>query len=475
MVEKTLQAMSLGGIYDHVGFGFHRYSTDSEWQVPHFEKMLYDQAMLTLAYTEAHQATGNNQYGKTAQQILTYVLRDMTAPEGGFYSGEDADSEGEEGKYYVWEEKEIRAILSPEESEVVVPLFNVQHVGNFKEEATGRRTGKNILHMTRAPGEVASDLGIPEEDLQRIVEQARQKLFAARTQRVHPHKDDKILVDWNGLMIAALARGAQVFGEPAYAEAARHGVDFILKNMVSAHGRLLHRFREGQSAVLANLDDYAFLIWGLLELYEATFDASQLEAALRLNDELLAHFWDDRAGGFYFTADDGEPLLVRKKEVYDGAIPSGNSVAALNLLRMGRITARPDFEARSLQIGHTFSGSVSQSPSVHTQLMLAVDFWLGPSYEVVIAGHSGAMDTHAMLKAVRRLYVPNKVVLLRPIEEETPPITRIAEYTKHQLSINNKATAYVCLNYHCKVPTADIGKMLEQFGSPPQRGQPRMN
>ena len=461
MVGKTLHAMRLGGVYDHVGFGFHRYSTDPIWLVPHFEKMLYDQALLAMAYTEAYQATRKAEYADTAREVFSYVLRDMRASTGAFYSAEDADSEGEEGKFYLWTVEEIRQVLSAEESDLVTTAFNVEKEGNFSDEATGRRSGRNILHLRRGLQEVASDLKMPEQQLKTHVERARKKLFAAREKRIHPHKDDKILADWNGLMIAALAKGARVLGEPGYAEAAKGASDFILHHMRNPNGRLLHRYRDGEAALPANVDDYAFLIWGLIELYETTFEVRYLQRALELNNDLVKHFWDEEAGAFYFTADDAEKLLVRQKDIYDGAIPSGNSVAALNLLRLGRISGSTDLEEKAVKIGRAFSKAVRQSPSAYTQLLLAVDFATGPSYEVVIAGKAGAEDTKAMIRALRVHFLPNKVVILRPTEEESPNITRIAEYTKYQSSIDGKATAYVCLNYTCKLPTTDSGKMLE--------------
>ena len=461
MVEKTLQAMRRGGIYDQVGFGFHRYSTDSQWLVPHFEKMLYDQAMLAMAYTEAYQATGKEDYGKTAREIFTYVLRDMTAPEDGFYSAEDADSEGEEGKFYLWTQEEVRQALGNEEADFVARVFNIEKDGNFAEQATRRRSGVNILHLTKALGELASYLNLSQHDLQKHLELIRQKLFAYREKRVHPMKDDKVLTDWNGLMIAALAKGAQAFDEPQYAEAACRAADFILGNMRKPDGRLLHRYRDSQAGVEANLDDYAFLVWGLIELYEAIFDARHLEVALELTSDMVRHFWDEDGSGLYLTPDDGESLFVRKKEIYDGAIPSGNSVAMLNLLRLGRMTATSALEEKAARIGSAFSGSVKQSPSAHTQLMVALDFGIGPCYEVVIAGNAQAEDTKAMVKALRTRFLPNKVVLLNPGERESPEIAKLAEFTKNQSSINGKATAYVCMNYNCKLPTTDINKMLE--------------
>jgi uncharacterized protein YyaL (SSP411 family) len=464
MVEKTLQAMRQGGIYDHIGFGFHRYSTDAEWFLPHFEKMLYDQAMIAMAYIEAYQATGKEEYKKTAREIFTYVMRDMTSQGGGFYSAEDADSEGEEGRFYLWTEGEIRQILDKDEADLFIKVFNVEKGGNFREEATGKGTGGNILYLKKSPHEIASQLKIPEGEIESRIETARQKLFDVRERRVHPHKDDKILTDWNGLMIAALSKGAQAFNEPSYTEAAGRAADFLLKNTRKPDGRLLHRYRDGQADIGGNVDDYAFLIWGLIELYESTFDANYLQTAINLNSDLIKHFWDDKGGGFYFTPDDGESLIVRQKEIYDGAIPSGNSVAMLNLLRLGRMTGNPDFEEKAATIGRAFSNRVKQFPGAFTQLMVALDFAIGPSYEVVIVGNSQSEDTKAMLNTLGRQFVPNKVVLLRPTEKESPDVIRIAEFTKNQSSLGGKATAYVCLNYVCKLPTTDISKMLELLG-----------
>jgi uncharacterized protein YyaL (SSP411 family) len=461
MVEKTLQQMRRGGIYDHVGYGFHRYSTDSHWLVPHFEKMLYDQALLAMAYIEVYQVMGKDEYGKTAREIFTYVLRDMMRPGGGFYSAEDADSEGVEGKFYVWSLQEVRQILEPAEAALVAKVFNMRKDGNFTEEATRKRTGKNILHLKKSAGEVASDLKVTEQALQKRLNKTLNKLLIHREARVHPHKDDKILTDWNGLMIAALAKGAQVFDEPQYAEAARSAAGFVLKTMRAKDGRLLHRYRDGQTAIAANVDDYAFLIWGLLELYEATFEVGHLETALALNTDFIAHFWDGEGGGFYFTPDDGEELLVRQKEIYDGAIPSGNSVAIVNLLRLARMTGNPDLEKKAERIGAVFSANVREAPSAHTLFMAGVDFGIGPSYEVVIVGNPEATDTREMIQKLRRPFIPNKVVLLRSPDRSGPGVERLAEFTKHQTAIDNKATAYVCLNYNCKLPTTDAAEMLE--------------
>jgi uncharacterized protein YyaL (SSP411 family) len=461
MVEKTLQGMRRGGIYDHVGFGFHRYSTDSEWLLPHFEKMLYDQALLAMAYIEAYQATGTEDYGKTAREIFTYVLRDMTGPEGGFFSAEDADSEGEEGKFYLWTQEQVREAVGDEDADFINRAFNIQKDGNFAGEANGKKSGANILHLRKPLDEIASDLNLSRQDFDTRLKTARQKLFNYRAKRVHPLKDDKILTDWNGLMIAALAKGAQAFDEPEYAEVASRAADFILGNMRKADGRLWHRHRGEWTGVDANLDDYAFLVWGLIELYEATFDTSHLQYALELSDDMVRHFWDDAGGGLYLVPDDGERLLVRKKDIHDTALPSANSAAMLNLLRLGRMTGNSDLEERAAKIGRAFSVSVKESPAAYTQLMAALDFAIGPSYEVVVAGNPDAEDTRTMTRELRRRFLPNKVVLLNHSDRDVPEIVKLAEFTKNQSSIGGKATAYVCVNHSCKSPTTDVNKMFE--------------
>jgi hypothetical protein len=461
MVVKTLQSMQNGGIYDHIGFGFHRYSTDSHWLVPHFEKMLYDQAMLAMAYIETYQATGIKEFEETAKEIFTYVLRDMTDKKGGFYSAEDADSEGVEGKFYVWTEDEIRQVLKGDEADLIINVYSIDKTGNFRDEASGENTGANILHLEKSLTEVAFKNKESVDGLKERVESVRQKLFDVRNERIHPHKDDKILTDWNGLMIAALAKGAQAFNEPKYAEAAKRAADFILTGMRREDGRILHRYRDGHTAILANADDYAFLIWGLLELYETVFDVDYLQTALDLNGEMIKYFWDEQDGGFYFTADDAEELIVRQKEIYDGAIPSGNSVAVSNLFRLARITANTDYEDKANKIMLAFSKDVESAPSGYTQMMIALGFGIGPSYEIVIVGDPEAEDTKEMLDSLGKHFIPYKVVLLKRDDQETADITRIAEYTEYHSSFNGKATAYVCLDFACKMPVTNTEEMLK--------------
>ncbi|HME44829.1 MAG TPA: thioredoxin domain-containing protein [Syntrophorhabdales bacterium] len=464
MVERTLQAMRLGGIYDHVGFGFHRYSTDQMWTVPHFEKMLYDQATLALAYTEAYQLTTKVEYAKTAREILTYVLRDMRSEEGGFFSAEDADSEGEEGKFYLWTESELEEVLGREDAGLIAKVYNTQLAGNFSEEASGRRGGGNILYLKQPLHELAAFFGLTPNELEARVERARTKLFEARRTRIHPLKDDKVLTDWNGLMIAALAKGAQALTEPAYGDAAVKAADFILERMRGKDGRLLHRFREGEASIQGNLDDYAFVIWGLLELYELTFEAIYLQHASGLTADLITHFWDTEQGGFFFTPDDGEALLMRKKEIYDGAIPSGNSASMLNLLRLGRLTGRADLEEKGAQIARLFSRKVELFPAAFTQLLVGLDFSIGPSHELVIVGKREADDTNLFVQTLRARFIPNKVVLLKPVDEQAREIVRLAPYAEPYTALRGRATAYVCSNYSCQLPTTDPGEMLRLLG-----------
>jgi len=460
MVEKTLQEMRLGGMYDHVGFGFHRYSTDPSWLLPHFEKMLYDQAMLAMAYTEAYQATGKKEYEKTAREILTYVLRDMTSPEGGFYSAEDADSEGEEGKFYVWTEGELKETLGDKDAELIITNFNTSKSGNFTEEAGGHQSGANILHLKKPLSETAPSYEISEEEFSERIEKTRVTLFNEREKRIHPYKDDKILTDWNGLMIAAFSMAGRTFNDPEYTKAASKAANFLLKDLRDSNGKLLHRFRNGHAGITANIDDYAFLIWGLLELYESTFDVAYLKAALALQDNLDKGFWDNKYGGYYFTSNDAEELISRQKEIYDGAIPSGNSVAGLNLLKLSRITGNVEYEKKADQLGKAFSETISSGPMAYTLFMMGLDFGLGPSYEVVIVGDPEAENTKSMIEAIRKSYSPSKVVLLRG-KEENAEIIEFADFTKAQSSIDGKATAYVCLNHVCNLPTTDVNKMLE--------------
>jgi uncharacterized protein YyaL (SSP411 family) len=458
MVTHTLRKMRLGGIWDHVGFGFHRYSTDQVWLVPHFEKMLYDQALATMAYTAAWQVTGEPLFRRTAEEIVAYVLRDMTDAAGGFYSAEDADSEGEEGLFYVWRPHQVRAVVGEEDGDLFNDVYGITKNGNFLEEATGERTGRSIPHLKGHYAAVAKARGMTFDELEGRLEPVRKKLFEAREERIHPLKDDKVLTDWNGLMIAALARAAQAFDEPRYEAAARKAADFALAELRDEDGRLFKRWRGGRAGLAGTLEDHAFLTWGLLDLYEATFDVRYLEEALAVTETMIAHFADEESGGFFLSADDTQDLLVRGKEAYDGAIPSGTSVAAWNLLRLARITGRADLEEEAAGALRSHSKAVSRNPGVHTQLMAALDFAIGPSYEVVIAGDPEAEDTRAMTRAFRERFVPHKVLLQRP-PGDAPRITQLSPFTKSQSS-SGDVIAYVCRDFACKLPTGDVETAL---------------
>jgi uncharacterized protein YyaL (SSP411 family) len=454
MAENTLNAMRNGGIHDQLGGGFHRYSTDAQWLVPHFEKMLYDQAMMVLAYVEAFQATRKKEYAETAKSTIAYVLRDLTAPSGGFLCAEDADSEGKEGKFYVWTADEIRSALGGEDSEVAIRTFNVSPEGNFVEPMKGGPKGENILHFKGTCAELAGG-----RDAERL-DSIRMKLFKHREKRQRPHRDDKVLTDWNGLMIAAIARAAQVLDIPEYADAASRAASFILENLLDNRGRLLHRFRDGEAAVTANADDYAFLIWGLMELYETDFDAGHLRDALRLNDEFLQHFWDDKNGGFHFTADDQEGLIARTRDIHDSAIPSANAVAMLNLLKLARIAGNSGLDDKADRAMRAFSSLMRESPLSCVHAMLAVDFAVGPAAEVVISGKPGSADTAAMLRALRGVFHPNKVVLLRPAGKAAAAVDDLAPYLKDYPVTKGKSTAYVCRGSVCGMPVSEPARML---------------
>lgn len=456
MVEKTLQSMRRGGIYDQIGFGFHRYSTDSSWTVPHFEKMLYDQALSSMAYIEAYQATGKKEYQNTAEEIFKYVLRNMTHPEGGFYSAEDADSEGEEGKFYLWTAAETKEELA-DNFAFVKKTYDLSIEGNYIDEIHQGRTGKNILHLKSSPEFVAAKLRMEKADFIDKLEKARQTLFDARERRVHPAKDDKILTDWNGLMIAAFAKAAQAFDQPKYSDVARKAAGFILENMKTSGGRLLHRFRDGEAAIAGNVDDYAFFILGLLELYEATFIIKYLSEAVQLQETMNEHFWDTESGGFFFTADDSEQLLVRQKEVQDGAVPSGNSIGLLNLVRLARSTGETDFESKAAQMAKALASEVARMPSQNTMFLTALDFLLGPSYEIIIAGDPEFQDTINMLKALRTEFVPNKIIHLKATNDSD--LQKLASFTKDIQPVDKRATAYICRNFACSTPTTDLNQL----------------
>jgi uncharacterized protein len=462
MVQKTLDSMSFGGIFDQIGYGFHRYSTDRMWILPHFEKMLYDQAMISLVYIEAYQLTNINKYKHMAERIFEYIINDMKSNEGAFYSAEDADSEGEEGKFYLWSVDEIKTILDKADVELAMKAFGMKNEGNFKHEIADESFGLNILHFEKSIANLSSELNMPISQLEGQLEHIRTKLIQVRKKRIRPLRDDKILTDWNGLMIAALAKAGAVFNNESYIKFAATAADFFL-NSIGKNGRLLHRYRNGEWNFYANIDDYSFLIFGLIELYEANFETRYLMKAISLSEELIKLFWDEIDGGFYFTPKDGEEIIVRTKEIYDGAIPSGNSISLLNLLRLSRISGNLKLGEYADKLQTAFSNTVKDNPLGHTQMLANIDYLLGTSYEIVVSGNKDAKDTKEMISELNKRFIPNKVVILNPVDEHDSDILNIAPYTKDQKAIDGKATAFVCKNFSCGTPTTSITEMLKSF------------
>ncbi len=447
MVEKTLMSMRQGGMFDHIGFGFHRYSTDARWFLPHFEKMLYDQAMLAIAYTEVYQATKNEHYKNVVDEIFTYLTRDMRDSKGGFYSAEDADSEGVEGKFYVWSHSEIKQVLNDDEAAFLIKLFNITEDGNYLEEATKEKTETNILYLKD---------NLSKDQLEQL-KPIRQKLFGLREKRIHPYKDDKILTSWNGLLIAALSKAAKAFGDKRYAKYAQDIADFIFSNMYKGD-KLFHRYRENDVSISGHLDDYAFLIWGLLELYEATFEIKYLEKALELNEYTLKYFWDEKNGGFYFTSSESNENIVRQKEFYDGAIPSGNSISMLNLFKLYKITSDLRLKEYVRKLEQSFYSYVKQSPVSHTFFLMSFNDVCGLSYEIVVVGDKEKEDTRLVLRSIYEQYLPNKIVVLK--DSDSSSLLKIAKYTESMKTIDDKATVYICQDGKCNQPVTNTDKII---------------
>ena len=462
MVVRTLRAMHAGGVWDHVGKGLHRYSTDREWLVPHFEKMLYDQATFSMACIEAWQVTGHDDLRAAAEETFEYVLRDLLDPGGAFHSAEDADSEGEEGLFYVWTMDELVEVLGAQDAHLVALAYGADDEGNFREEATGDQTERNILHRPLDQRErlLRENLD-PDEVLERMPA-LLEKLMAVRVDRVRPFLDDKVLTDWNGLMIAALASGAKAFDAPRYRDAAARAADFVLTNLVREDGRLVKRWRAGDADHDAMLEDHAFLAWGLVELYEATGEVRWLREAQRIADLALEHFWDEDGGGFFLSPDDGETLFVRAKDVYDGAIPSGNSVMALVLARLARMTGRVAYEERAWGVLEAFSGQLQRMASGHTQLLLALDFLRGPSSEVVVVSGGDGPEAEVASR-IFRPFLPRKVVL--HLHAGAKGLKELAPYAAElPASEDAAATLFVCREFTCSAPTTSIDEALAAIG-----------
>ena len=460
MVEKTLKAIRTGGIYDHLGGGIHRYSTDAQWRVPHFEKMLYDQALLVMACTEAYQVTGNPEYKKTVEEIIGYVMRALHSPEGAFFSAEDADTPEGEGAFYVWTLKEFEHILGKEDAAHAAMVFGLSPQGNYQDSERG--SGYNILLRKLPLENIAVSLQIPEPELEMRIESICSRLLAAREQRVRPSLDDKVLSDWNGLFIAALAQAGRVFDNQTYVNGAKTAMQFILTRMRIDDGGLLHRYRDGDAAITGFADDYAFIINALIELYETIFDEHYLATALKLNEYFVEHFNDTQNGGFFTVSDTAEALIIRKKEIYDGAIPSCNSVAFMNLIRLSRLTGDASLEENASALSRCFAGTVNQSPSAYTWFLCGLDQLVQP-HEIVIVGDAGAEDTKELILALRSKYLPSVMVMQFAPGAQAEALTDLAPFTRNLSMIDGKATAYVCSGHACSLPVTDPEAILAQI------------
>jgi len=448
MVTDTLAAMARGGIYDHLGGGFHRYATDAKWLVPHFEKMLYDQALISQVCIEAYTIGGDPELARVVRETLDYVLRDMTDVHGGFYSAEDADSEGEEGTFYLWTPAQTRAVLGPQQAALFDAYYGVTEQGNFEHQTS-------ILNVTEALDAVAAQHRLAPAELGQALDAARMRLFQAREERIRPHRDDKIITAWNGLFISALAKAGSVLSEEKYLVAAQKAADFVLSNMVQ--GDRLHRsMAQGRLSGPGFLEDYAFFIAGLLDLYEATFQVIWLVEAETLAQRMIELFSDKAGGALFMTAHDSEPLLIRNKPDYDGAVPSGNSVAALVLLRLHCVNSEPLFLGQAEQILRGLSTRTQQSPMALTYLMGALDFLLGPCAEITIVGKPQDQLTQQMIEVIHAAYLPNAVILLRDSGREKQVLDSIAPFTRAQVAVDGQTTAYVCENRVCKRPATSL-------------------
>ncbi|MCY3543158.1 MAG: thioredoxin domain-containing protein [Chloroflexi bacterium] len=442
MVELTLQRMAMAGIYDQIGGGFHRYSTDNFWLVPHFEKMLYDNALLVRLYLHAYQITGNPMYRRIVEETLEYIRREMTSPEGGFYSAQDADSEGVEGKFFIWLPQEIEDALSEEDGDIVCRYYGVTPHGNFE--------GRNILRVAMDAANLSRDEGLSAAEFSELLTRSRDKLLEVRNRRIAPGLDDKILTSWNGLTLAAFAEAAAVLGRDDYADIAEHSAEFLLANLLH-DDRLLRTYKDGTAKLNGYLEDYAFLIDGLLALHEVNFSRETLDAAITLGNDMIELFWDTASGQFFDTGHDHEQLVVRPKDLTDNAIPCGSSMAVSVLLRLAVITGDGDMERRASEALRSVRQLMMTFPTAAGTWLGALDFYLSRPKEVAIIGGRDDAETGSLLAEVYRNYVPNRILLCASEGDDDTGLPLLTERRK----IDGKATAYVCENYVCQLPVTD--------------------
>lgn len=464
MVLETLQRMAHSGMVDHIGGGFHRYATDERWHVPHFEKMLYDQAQLAVSYLEAYQLTRDASYAAVARDILSYVQRVMTHPQGGFYSAEDAESAideinpslKEEGGWYVWTRAELGELLSPDELALFASAFDVKESGNVIADPHGVFRGKNILHRLHSVDELAQQSGRTPQEVDELLFSARKKVFEAREQRPKPHLDDKILVSWNGMMISAFARAYQILGDRRSLVSAQNAAAFIRDKLAdTSTGLLLRRYRDGEARFEANLEDYALFVQGLIDLYEASFDQTYLQHALLFTDRQIQLFFDRDNGGFFDTSGNDKTVIIRTKEWYDGAEPSGNGVALLNLLRLAHLTGRPEYDALARKTLTFFGRRMIESPHAMPQFLIALDFYRSTPKEIVVAGPADDPRTSALLDEIHTHFLPNKVLLLAEGGDRQSKLEAVIPFLRGKEMIDGQPAVYVCEQYACQLPVTD--------------------
>jgi uncharacterized protein len=469
MALGTLRAMADGGIRDHLGGGFHRYSVDVQWRVSHFEKMLYDQAQLVMAYLDAFQVTGDEAFAQVTRETLDYVRRDLTGPHGGFYSAEDADSplpedpaQHAEGAFYLWTAAEVDRVLD-EDAEVFRYVHGVQAPGNVLADPHGEFGNRNVLYQAHTAEQASARFGLSGGDVEACLRRARAALMEVREKRPRPHRDDKVITAWNGLMISAFARAAQALEAQEYLDAARAAAQFILTHLFDDTSGTLHRrFRDGEAGMPGQLDDYAFLVQGLLDLYETDFDIRWLQMALRLTETQIACFADDARGGFFDTAERESGLILRMKEGTDSAEPSGNSVAALNLLRLSRMLDDTALRGRAHRTLTAFA-RVLEKTTASPQMLVALDFALAAPQQIVIAGTRGAPDTQALVREVHRRLLPHRVLLLADGAEGQGWLAERLPVIRDMRPQDGRATAYVCRQFVCEAPVSDPARLAEEL------------